>query len=68
MNTTELKSLLEPLTTSQLKRLSEVSEVGLRTIWQIRGGFTVTAGEATKEKLAHGLRRLARASKEQEDK
>lgn len=60
MKTSELKTRLASLPTSMMNALAEASEVSIRTLWAIRSGSTVTASEATKEKLAHGFRRLPR--------
>lgn len=60
MKTSELKAKLEALNTSQLKKLAELSDVSLRTLWKIRAGEIITAGEPIKEKLTQGFRRMPR--------
>jgi hypothetical protein len=58
MNTPEIQSKLGLLCTSEIKRLSEISDVAERTIWKIRSGGTVSASEPVRDRLALGLRKM----------
>ena len=60
MKTSEIKAKLEALTTAQMKRLAELSDLHERTLWAIRMGDTGHASEVTREKLSHGFRHMPR--------
>ena len=58
MNTFQLKTRLQALTTAQVNMLSVLSGVSVRTLWLIRSGVTESAREGTVSAIAAALRKL----------
>jgi hypothetical protein len=66
MNTAAIRAKLEGLSTAQINRLAEISEVSVRTLWLIRSGKTEHASEVTREKLVYGFRHMPRTRTKKE--
>jgi hypothetical protein len=62
MNTQDIRAKLEKLSSSQMQRLADLSELHVRTLWGIRCGTTKHASETTRDKLTMALRKMPRSA------